>query len=107
MTPRRSLIGAIALLHVATIVAQAGGGRGIPNATPEQNAAVASMNTGLAASAQQLAAARSRRFCPPMKGVERGPASQVELRKFRASTGSPPPEPHISGTRPKPKQSPQ
>jgi hypothetical protein len=47
-----------AVFYAVLAVAQGGRG-GIPNATPEQTAAVAQMNTGLAAQTQALAAARA------------------------------------------------
>jgi Domain of Unknown Function (DUF1080) len=59
----RAAAGAFAILHLAAGFALAQGpgrgGRGIPNATPEQNAAIAQMNAELASVVQRLAAARS------------------------------------------------
>jgi len=51
----------IALLNVVAscALAQGRGGRGMPGATPEQNAAVAQMNADLAPQTQGLAAART------------------------------------------------
>ena len=59
MTMRTTFIAMAALCLFAGSAAAQGRGRGIPNATPEQNAAVTQMNAELAPQMERLAAARA------------------------------------------------
>jgi hypothetical protein len=61
MTFKRAALAAIAILNLASLpmLAQGRGGRGIPNATPEQTAALTQMSADLASPMQRLADART------------------------------------------------
>ena len=60
MTSRTALIAtAILNIFVVSAAAQGRGGRGLPNATPEQNAAVAQMNAELSPQMERLTAIRA------------------------------------------------
>ena len=78
-----------------TVVAAGQGRRGVPNATPEQTAAIARMNTALASQTQRVAAARSdlvaATFADPRDDsairarVKSVAAAELELAKARAA----------------------
>ncbi len=85
----------IALLSVALLLgthalgtpalAQARGGRGIPNATPEQNAALAEMNTALAPQTQRLALARTDLVAATLASPRNDAAIKAKLDSIRAA----------------------
>jgi hypothetical protein len=96
MTRREAFAAAMVLSATAALAAAQGrGGRGIPNATPEQTAALSQMNAALAPQTERLAAARadaiaasfagSRDDAPIRARVEAVRAAELDLANARAA----------------------
>src|SRR5579872_554621 len=83
------LLATIALLHLVMIAAIAQGpgrgGRGIPNATPEQTAAVARVNADLAAPVQRLTAARGDLLAAALRQPRDNAAIRAAVDAVRAA----------------------
>jgi hypothetical protein len=77
---KRQFVVVVVMCGVAA--AQGRGGRGIPNATPEQTAAIASMNAELAQPIEKLAAARADVIAAAFDG---GATIQVKVDAVRAA----------------------
>src|SRR4051794_21430757 len=100
MISKCAAIAAVAILNfggpysLAQGASQRRGGRGIPNATAEQNAAVSRMNDDLASQTQRLASARTelvaaalaqpRRDAAIGASVDAVRAAELELARARA-----------------------
>jgi hypothetical protein len=75
----------IAAVMLGAAAAQGRGGRGIPNATPEQMAAVAQMNAGLAEQMQRLAAARTELIAASLAETRDDAGVRAKLDAIRAA----------------------
>lgn len=86
MLKRAAFAVILLLTFSALILAQAPGGRGgIPNVTPDQTAAIAQMNTDLAAATQALAAARTAVIAASLAQPRSNPAIQAKVDAVRAA----------------------
>ena len=86
MTFRRAALALIVILNFAAFaVAQGRGGRGIPNATPEQTAAVTRMNAAVAAETERLSAARADLLAASFAAPRNDAAIQAKVDAIRAA----------------------
>jgi hypothetical protein len=86
MKPQRAALTAITILTFAAALAFAQGrGGAIPNATPEQTAAIARMNAGLAAQIQSLTAARADLVAASLSQPRDNAAIQAKVDAVRAA----------------------
>ncbi len=76
---------AILTLAAAGALAQGRGGRGVPNATPEQTAAIAQMNAGLTSDVQRLAAARADLIAAALAAPRDDVAIHAKVEAIRAA----------------------
>src|SRR4051812_44588446 len=80
---KRQVFGILVMCGVAA--AQGRGGRGIPNATPEQTAAVARMNADLAPQLERLTAARTAAIAAAFADPRDAAAIQAKVDAVRAA----------------------
>jgi hypothetical protein len=86
MTSRTTFIAtAILNIFVASAAAQGRGGRGLPNATPEQNAAVAQMNAELAPQMERLTAVRAEAIPAALAQPADEAAMRAKVESIRAA----------------------